>query len=182
MFDSHTGDLVLGPLEGHTKWVSSVVFSPDGAHIVSGSGDGTVQVWGVKDGSPICGPLEGHQGSVPSVAFSPDGAFIVSGSEDSTIRVWKAPRHAVESRPSEANSPSSGDREPHSAIARGLTISRDGWARNGDSQLLFWVPRNMVNIFPSVGTIYTIGQEGILKTDYSLPLYLGEEWHRCYLG
>ncbi|CAE6442927.1 unnamed protein product, partial [Rhizoctonia solani] len=102
-----------------------------------------VQVWGVKDGSPICAPLEGHQDGVRSVAFSPDGASIVSGSGDSTVRVWKAPRHAVESRPSEANSLSSGDRGPHSAIAGGLTISSDGWARNGDSQLLFWVPPNM---------------------------------------
>lgn len=29
VWDSQTGALVLGPLEGHTGWVRSVAFSPD---------------------------------------------------------------------------------------------------------------------------------------------------------
>ena len=32
-------------LRGHEDWVEAAGFSPDGAHIVSGSGDGTVRVW-----------------------------------------------------------------------------------------------------------------------------------------
>ena len=30
---------------GHTGWVFSAAFSPDGQRIVTGSGDGTVKVW-----------------------------------------------------------------------------------------------------------------------------------------
>ncbi|MFN7211089.1 MAG: WD40 repeat domain-containing protein [Aggregatilineales bacterium] len=34
-------------LTGHTNYVTSVAWSPDGRSLVSGSGDGTVRIWGV---------------------------------------------------------------------------------------------------------------------------------------
>ncbi|KAG8706351.1 hypothetical protein FRC08_001123 [Ceratobasidium sp. 394] len=70
--------------------VNSVAFSPDGHHIVSGSGDYTVRVWDAHSGALIGDPLTGHSYSVTSVAFSPDGHRIVSGSHDKTVRVWDA--------------------------------------------------------------------------------------------
>ena len=39
------GMKAVASLAGHTNWVSSVAFSPDGQHIVSGSGDNLVKVW-----------------------------------------------------------------------------------------------------------------------------------------
>ena len=79
-------------LKGHTYWVNSVAFSPDGRHIVSGSSDQTIRVWDAQAGSQVGNPLQGHTESVNSVAFSPDGRYIVSGSRDQTIRVWDAQR------------------------------------------------------------------------------------------
>jgi WD40 repeat protein len=76
-------------LEGHTDWVRSVAFSPDGAHIVSGSDDKTVRVWHVHTGKQLV-MLDGHTHWVCSVAFSPDGARIVSGSDDRIVRLWDA--------------------------------------------------------------------------------------------
>ena len=35
-------------LRGHTGWIFSVAFSPDGKRIVSGSWDGTVKIWDVS--------------------------------------------------------------------------------------------------------------------------------------
>lgn len=35
-------------LEGHTKGVRSVAFSPDGKHIVSGSNDNTIKIWEIE--------------------------------------------------------------------------------------------------------------------------------------
>ncbi|KIM26984.1 hypothetical protein M408DRAFT_72023, partial [Serendipita vermifera MAFF 305830] len=75
-------------LSGHGMRVYSVVFSPDGRRIVSGSSDKTIRVWDAQTGELIVEPLQGHKNSVWSVAFSPDGRRIVSGSKDTTIRVW----------------------------------------------------------------------------------------------
>jgi WD40 repeat protein len=76
-------------IEGHTGFVLTAAFSPNGAHIVSGSYDETIRVWDAMTGKQL-GMLKGHTGWVFSVAFSPDGAHIVSGSADDTIRIWNA--------------------------------------------------------------------------------------------
>jgi WD40 repeat protein len=77
-----------GPLQGHTSWVTSVAFSPDGRRIVSGSDDNSLRLWDATSGKPIGPPLQGHTGWVTSVAFSPDGRRIVSGSWDNSLRLW----------------------------------------------------------------------------------------------
>ncbi|KNZ78071.1 hypothetical protein J132_02261 [Termitomyces sp. J132] len=68
--------------------VMSVAFSPDGTHIVSGSIEGDVYMWGSSTGELLW--LTGHIDCVKSVAFSPDGKHIVSGSGDDTICVWNS--------------------------------------------------------------------------------------------
>jgi WD40 repeat protein len=78
---------LLMTLTGHSNWVTSVSFSPDGSQIVSGSRDKTIRVWDAVTGK-IIKELEGHTGPVMSVSYSPDGSRIVSGSDDNTVRVW----------------------------------------------------------------------------------------------
>ncbi|MHB8954469.1 MAG: WD40 repeat domain-containing protein [Pirellulaceae bacterium] len=72
---------------GHTAAVYSVVFSPDGKTLASGSEDNTIKLWDVKTGI-ITATLEGHTKTIWSVAFSPDGKTLASGSEDKTIKLW----------------------------------------------------------------------------------------------
>jgi WD40 repeat protein len=74
---------------GHSGFVHSVAFSPDGKRIVSGCADNTVKVWDAQYGQEIL-YLKGHTGIVRSVAFGPDGKQVVSGSEDGTLKVWDA--------------------------------------------------------------------------------------------
>ena len=81
----------MDPLRGHDEPVHSVVYSPDGRYIASGSSDFTVRVWDAQTGQSVMA-LTGHDDAVESVAFSPDGKSIVSGSQDKTIRVWDAQR------------------------------------------------------------------------------------------
>lgn len=50
--DSNTGQ-ILQRYEGHTQQVISVVFSPDGNQILTGSWDGTVRRWDTKTGKEI---------------------------------------------------------------------------------------------------------------------------------
>ena len=58
-------------LNGHTHQVSSVAFSPDGTHIVSGSYDKSVRVWDASTRAELK-VLNGHTQYVNSVAFSPE--------------------------------------------------------------------------------------------------------------
>jgi tricorn protease-like protein len=76
-----------GVLAGHTDFVLSAAFSPEGQKIVSASADKTVRVWSAATGD--CEQtMTGHTSTVTSAAFSPDGLKIVSASYDRTVRVW----------------------------------------------------------------------------------------------
>jgi predicted NACHT family NTPase len=82
-------------LKGHSDWVTSVNFSPDGKWIVSGSNDKTVKVWDADTGQESL-TLKGYRGPAnltvvfSSVAFSPDGKQIATSSGDMTVKVWDA--------------------------------------------------------------------------------------------
>jgi len=74
--------------EGHKGCVTSVAFSPDGRHAISGSCDETLRLWEVETGKEIrC--FSGHARAVNSVTFSPDGHYALSGSGDKTVRLWE---------------------------------------------------------------------------------------------
>lgn len=68
---------------GHEAPVNAVQFKNN--MIVTGSGDRSVKVWSLKDGSAIRS-LDGHTRGIACLQF--DGDFVVSGSSDKSIRVW----------------------------------------------------------------------------------------------
>jgi WD40 repeat protein len=74
-------------LDGHTRTVISVNFSPDGQLLASASDDNTIKLWQL-DGTLIT-TLEGHSNRIRSVKFSPSGQLIASASYDGTIRLWR---------------------------------------------------------------------------------------------
>ncbi|KAK4451027.1 hypothetical protein QBC34DRAFT_61486 [Podospora aff. communis PSN243] len=76
-------------LEGHSRPVTSVAFSPDSKLVASGSYDSTVKIWDAATGE-CTQTLEGHSGPVNSVAFSPDSKLVASGSRDKTVKIWDA--------------------------------------------------------------------------------------------
>ncbi|CAD8093639.1 unnamed protein product [Paramecium primaurelia] len=75
-------------LDGHTNYVYSVCFSPDGNTLASGSHDQSIRLWDVKTGQQKA-KLDGHSSAIMSVCFSPDGNILASGSNDQSIRLWE---------------------------------------------------------------------------------------------
>ena len=100
-------------LKGHTNWVKSVAFSPDGALLATGSLDKTIRLWCVADGTPVR-MLKGHTNWVNSVAFSPDGALLATGSNDKTVRLWRVATGEVRTL------------EGHTDLVKCVTFSPDG--------------------------------------------------------
>ncbi len=85
---------LVATLQGHTEAVYALAFTPDGKHVVTGSGDRALKVWEVATGKELktfAGPT-GHQNLVLSVSVSPDGSLIASGGSDNTAKVWDFPR------------------------------------------------------------------------------------------
>jgi len=74
-------------LEGHTDWVDSAAFSPDGKKIVTASWDKTARVWNAYTGEQIAS-LQGHTNLICSAAFSRDGKHIFTASCDKSVRVY----------------------------------------------------------------------------------------------
>ena len=120
----------LALLEGHTAAIRVMVFSPDGARVVTGSVDSSSRVYRVAPASLLY-TIGSQRSTVTAAAFGPDGS-IVTGSVDTTAR--------VSSSASAHGASFVGHTDTITAIAYRragdlvLTASRDGTAR-------LWEPR-----------------------------------------
>jgi hypothetical protein len=72
---------------GHTGWVYSVGFRPDGKQLVSGGEDQTIKLWDVGTGQETLS-LRGHTDTIVSVGFSQDGQMVVSKDNSGKTIVW----------------------------------------------------------------------------------------------
>jgi WD40 repeat protein len=90
VYDVVNSTLVLGPLRGHEKRVSCMLWSRDGGKLFSGSKDETIRCWNSDTGEQIGHPWIGHTNYVCSLSLSPDGWTLASASRDKTVRFWNA--------------------------------------------------------------------------------------------
>jgi WD40 repeat protein len=74
-------------LTGHTDWVRSCSFAPDGTLLATASDDHTARIWDVATGSLLL-TLDGHGSWVTSCCFSPDGRLLATASFDRAVRIW----------------------------------------------------------------------------------------------
>jgi WD40 repeat protein len=73
--------------EYHEGSVIAVSVFPDRRRMVTGSTDGTLCLWNLKDGV-LLKALEGHNAQVSAVAVSRDGRLIASGDNNGELIVW----------------------------------------------------------------------------------------------
>jgi WD40 repeat protein len=131
----------------HSGFVNAVAVSPDGALLASASGDTTIKLWRLADGS-VLRTLTGHADFVNAVAFSPDGATLASGSADTTVKLWRvadgAPLRTLFG---------------HTEFVSSVAFSPDGLnllSGSGDASLRLWRVANGALLRTSFGHISTI--------------------------
>lgn len=82
----HVWDIASGSeLQRREGSFTSVIFSPDGQKLISGSIGNTIRIWDAGSGLPLK-TLKGHLGRVKSLAVFEQK--LASGSGDRTIRIW----------------------------------------------------------------------------------------------
>lgn len=86
LWDTTTGALTT-ILEGHTKDVGSMAFTPNGAMLVTGGQDGTVRLWDRATGAQLQ-VLDDFTGNVIAVAVSPDGKTLAAEDHSGIIKLW----------------------------------------------------------------------------------------------
>jgi len=103
--------LLLKTLSGHTSGIKTMVISPDGKYLVSGSYDCTFKIWNLPDGSlrvtntetsctcnAVAGWIETNNYSIESIVFMDDGSYFatygvytVGNSRFISIKLWNNP-------------------------------------------------------------------------------------------
>lgn len=86
LWDARSGE-PRGALEGHSSYVSDLLFTPDGSRLISSSADQTIRLWDWKTRS-LTGVLRAHLDEVDGIALAPDGRTLASRCKDGSIYLW----------------------------------------------------------------------------------------------
>jgi WD40 repeat protein len=124
--------------------VQNVMFSSNGALLVSVGAEGLVLLWDAQTGRPMT-PIHADRRGVAGIAVSADGRLIATGGHDTTIGLW-----------SSATGKPVGPAIPaHTDVVLGVAFSPDGKrlvSSSGDGMLKIWdVSSGTLLVGPMIG-------------------------------
>lgn len=120
LWDLQNGQ-ATGTLEGHTNFLMSLAFSPDGRILGSASIDHTVRLWDPTT-RKLLRTLP-HQEQVFALAFSPDGRTLATGDRTGNVHFWDLGEGRLLA-----------SQQHHTSIVRSLAYSPDGRTLASGSQ------------------------------------------------
>ncbi|MCG9127738.1 hypothetical protein JT359_09085, partial [Candidatus Poribacteria bacterium] len=82
-----TNILDIPPSDGHTGWVSALVFSHNSQLLASGGNDNKIRLWSLLVGAEVASPGS-HHDWVTALCFSNDSRLLASGCIDGRIKLW----------------------------------------------------------------------------------------------
>jgi WD40 repeat protein len=97
LWDAASGE-PRGGLQGHTGWVSGLLFSPDGGTLISSCSDQTLRMWDHHQLKELA-IVRGHKSAVLCEALSRDGRTLIAGEGDHVICAWDADPRAFDEEP-----------------------------------------------------------------------------------
>ncbi len=173
IFDANTGQDRAGyrPQVYHVLKAYSLSWSPDGKRVVSGGGDGIVEIWDSATGAPVF-TLQGRTGNhVETLAWSPDGSLIATGDMSGVVRVWNSQFAAFAGNSPHVRGVTSIPKEyrGHANSVLALAWSPDGdqiasaggltTATTGDNSVQVWRASDTTRLFTATGhagPVYTV--------------------------
>jgi WD40 repeat protein len=78
---------LLHTLQGSSRFVNQIAYSPDGHYLASANFDHPVQLWDTQSGQ-LLHQLKGHQSSVRRLVFSPDSRSLATSGDGRKIWLW----------------------------------------------------------------------------------------------
>ena len=109
--------------------VTGVAFSPDGKQLATSDTNGSIQIWGVRDGRQLA-RCTGHNSWVWSVAYSPTQPMLASCGQDHQVRLWDSNTGQCLKR-----------LDGHTGIVTAVIFSADGRqlaSTSGDQTIRLW--------------------------------------------
>ena len=89
ILDMQTGE-VKQTIEAHSNSVFTVVYTPDGKHLLSGSRDAYLRIWDTgEEGYSFHAEIVAHLFTLNHIAFRADGKYFATCSKDKSIKLWE---------------------------------------------------------------------------------------------
>src|SRR5205085_5991048 len=84
-------------LTGHTDWVRTIDYSPDGRILASAGNDRRIILWDAISGSQL-DTLATHQAAIAAIRFSHDGKLLAAVGFEETVQLYNTSTQQIIAR------------------------------------------------------------------------------------